>query len=85
MSTQVGRVTVGRVDIALAGADSSGFEVMESGTHVIYNFVCGITCHLKFQSTSPKLTINATNRSVSWGGITRSVRQPSITTVHQCR
>jgi hypothetical protein len=73
MSTQVGHVTVGRVDIALAGAESHRFRVVEANTRVIYNFVCGITFHLKFQSTSPKLTINATNRSESQGGIIRSV------------
>jgi hypothetical protein len=30
MSTQIGRVTVGRVDIALAGAESHRFKVVES-------------------------------------------------------
>lgn len=77
-STRIGnpmtqKIKVGRVDVEMEYVEH-GLRLRDGDTRVVeYTVIRGATCNLKIQSTTPDLKVNAFNKSVSWGGITRSV------------
>jgi len=71
------KIRLDRVDISMKGlrsADLSQLRVRDENSRVEFMVMRGRTCNLQIQSAFPDLEVYAFNHSVTWGGITRSVR-----------